>query len=175
MRPEIELEPLLKSQPSDINKLDDLEEGREGSSTIVEKNKHVFQLLKLAFCFSGLQLSYLSWGIVQEHIMTHQYKNGRFISSTFLVFANRLLALIVSLIIVVFQKSSNPELSVIKDVPFYYYAPASLSNTLSSWAQYEALKYVSFPTQVLSKSCKIIPVMLVSKLIMVLLYLHPID
>jgi hypothetical protein len=28
------------------------------------------------------------------------------------------------------------------------FAPSSLSNILSSWAQYEALKYVSFPTQV---------------------------
>ena len=49
-----------------------------------------------------------------------------------------------------------------KEAPYHYYAPASLSNSISSWAQYEALKYVSFPTQVLSKSCKVIPVMLVS-------------
>jgi adenosine 3'-phospho 5'-phosphosulfate transporter B2 len=49
----------------------------------------------------------------------------------------------------------------LKEAPFYSYAPSSISNSLSSWAQYEALKHVSFPTQVLSKSCKIIPVMLV--------------
>jgi adenosine 3'-phospho 5'-phosphosulfate transporter B2 len=53
----------------------------------------------------------------------------------------------------------------VKDAPFYMYCPASLSNSISSWAQYEALKYVSFPAQVLSKSCKIIPVMLVGILI----------
>ena len=45
--------------------------------------------------------------------------------------------------------------------PIYAYSPSSLSNSISSWSQYEALKYVSFPAQVLSKSCKIIPVMLV--------------
>ncbi|KAG8172270.1 hypothetical protein JTE90_025659 [Oedothorax gibbosus] len=36
---------------------------------------------------------------------------------------------------------------------------------MSSWFQYEALKYVSFPTQVLSKASKIIPVMIMSKII----------
>lgn len=43
----------------------------------------------------------------------------------------------------------------------FAYIPSSISNSVSSWAQYEALRYVSFPAQVLSKSCKIIPVMLV--------------
>lgn len=32
--------------------------------------------------------------------------------------------------------------------PLYKYAFCSLSNIMSSWCQYEALKYVSFPTQV---------------------------
>lgn len=36
---------------------------------------------------------------------------------------------------------------------------------LSSWCQYEALKYVSFPTQMLAKAFKMLPVMLVGKLI----------
>ena len=33
---------------------------------------------------------------------------------------------------------------------------------MSSWCQYEALKFISFPTQVLAKASKIIPVMLMS-------------
>ena len=49
--------------------------------------------------------------------------------------------------------------------PFYKYSFCSLSNILSSWFQYEALKYVSFPTQVLAKACKVIPVMLMGKAI----------
>ena len=35
--------------------------------------------------------------------------------------------------------------------PFYKYSFCSFSNILSSWFQYEALKFVSFPTQVLAK------------------------
>ena len=37
--------------------------------------------------------------------------------------------------------------------PLYKYSFCSVSNTLSSWCQYEALKFVSFPTQV-SKGSK---------------------
>ena len=116
--------------------------------------------IKLLFCFVGLQVSYVLWGINQEQLMTNEYKFGKFKSSAFCVFGNRFLALFISLAIVLFRRmtSSKPP----KEAPYYFYIPSSLSNSLSSWAQYEALKYVSFPTQVLSKSCKIIPVMLVS-------------
>jgi solute carrier family 35 (adenosine 3'-phospho 5'-phosphosulfate transporter), member B2 len=142
----------------------DLEDGKGNGGDDKAGNKKddspLNKMSKLIFCFIGLQISYVMWGVVQEHIMTHEYKMGKFKSSAFLVFANRFLALIISLLIYAWQRVfQNKQL---KDVPFYYYAPSSLSNTISSWAQYEALKYVSFPTQVLSKSCKIIPVMLVS-------------
>lgn len=49
--------------------------------------------------------------------------------------------------------------------PLYKYSYCSLSNIMSSWCQYEALKYVSFPTQVLAKASKIIPVMLMGKIV----------
>jgi adenosine 3'-phospho 5'-phosphosulfate transporter B2 len=102
------------------------------------------------------------WGLVQENLMTKEYKMGKFKSSAFCVFGNRFLALFISLAIVSFKRLNSAK--PVKEAPYYYYAPSSLSNSISSWAQYEALKYVSFPTQVLSKSCKIIPVMLVSNI-----------
>lgn len=115
--------------------------------------------LKLLFCFFGLQISYILWGLVQENLMTQKYKNGSFKSSAFCVFGNRFFALFISLAIVLIRKWRNTSSN--SEAPFYQYLPSSISNSVSSWAQYEALKYVSFPTQVLSKSCKIIPVMLV--------------
>jgi solute carrier family 35 (adenosine 3'-phospho 5'-phosphosulfate transporter), member B2 len=36
---------------------------------------------------------------------------------------------------------------------------------LSSWCQYEALSYVTFPTQTLSKSFKLVPIMLMGKML----------
>jgi len=161
----------------------DVEAGSSGSSSLInlndrandrgnskEKEKGVIYMstnkkLKLLFCFVGLQLSYILWGVVQENLMTQQYQNGSFKSSAFCVFGNRFLALFISLAIVIVRKwHSTATTSAIptgSEAPYYQYLPSSLSNSISSWAQYEALKYVSFPTQVLSKSCKIIPVMLV--------------
>lgn len=39
------------------------------------------------------------------------------------------------------------------DAPLYKFAFSSVSNIVSSVSQYEALKYVSFPTQVVAKPC----------------------
>lgn len=91
--------------------------------------------------------------------MTRSYDGDRFTNSQFLVFVNRVLALAVSGLYLglVPQK--------IQRAPFYKYSFASISNTLSSWCQYEALKFVSFPTQVLAKASKVIPVMLMGKIV----------
>ena len=101
----------------------------------------------------------MSRGVSQEQLMTREYTMGRFKSSAFCVFGNRFFALIIALLIVMYTRLTTTK--PIKEAPYYYYAPTSLSNSISSWAQYESLKFISFPTQVLSKSCKLIPVMLV--------------
>ena len=91
--------------------------------------------------------------------MTTSYNGEKFTNSQFLVFVNRILALIVagSYIAAVEQPKHR--------APFYKYSFSSISNTLSSWCQYEALKFVSFPTQVLAKASKVIPVMLMGKVV----------
>jgi adenosine 3'-phospho 5'-phosphosulfate transporter B2 len=107
-----------------------------------------YKYLSLLFCFVGLQLSYVTWGVVQERIMTKEYSMGKWTSAVFLVFNNRALALLISLVMVTYKRMTAKE--PLKEAPFYQYAPSSISNSISSWAQYEALKYVSFPTQVSS-------------------------
>nr|XP_019043781.1 hypothetical protein I302_08362 [Kwoniella bestiolae CBS 10118]OCF22711.1 hypothetical protein I302_08362 [Kwoniella bestiolae CBS 10118] len=49
--------------------------------------------------------------------------------------------------------------------PVYAYAPVSLFNFASTLCQYEALKYVSFTTQTLGASSKMVPVVLLGKLV----------
>lgn len=143
------------------------------------------KIVKAVICFAGLQCSYIAWGVVQEQLMTQEYGHGKkFTSSSFCVFGNRFFALIIALIIVVYQRYTGTDVgkrphntgNVVGDEkkshnmksmlpPFYAYAACAASNSLSSFAQYESLKYVTFPTQVLSKSCKIIPVMMVGILL----------
>lgn len=119
----------------------------------------------LMFCFFGLQGAYLTWGLLQERIMTFEYgatataKGEYFKNSQFLVFINRILAFIIG-IVVLFMKTQPPHTA-----PLYKYSYSSFSNVMSSWFQYEALKFVSFPTQVLAKASKVIPVMLMGKIV----------
>lgn len=131
-----------------------------------ESGSTVRQAVKLVICTAGLQASYLTWGVLQERVMTRSYganspgeEGERFKDSQFLVFMNRILALTVSgLWCVMFRQLRH-------GVPMYKYSFASLSNIMSSWCQYEALKYISFPTQVLAKASKVIPVMLMGKIV----------
>ncbi|XP_044753582.1 adenosine 3'-phospho 5'-phosphosulfate transporter 1 [Coccinella septempunctata] len=131
---------------------------------IVPKKSFWWRTFLLVFYFTGLQVSYLSWGIIQEKVMTQVYESsdGRmeyFGDSQFLVFVNRILAFLISGVILLCRKRCEHK------CPFYKYVFCSFSNIMSSWCQYEALKYVSFPHQVLAKAAKTIPVMLMGKLI----------
>jgi len=126
------------------------------------------QVLKFLFCFIGLQISYLTWGFMQELIMTTTFEktdrvpDGKFPSAAFCVFSNRFLAIIVAMISVKIRHGSVFNNNV---APLKAFAPCALSNTMSSWSQYASLRYVSFPVQTVFKSSKIIPVMAMGKVL----------
>ncbi|KAK6999982.1 adenosine 3p-phospho 5p-phosphosulfate transporter 1 [Biomphalaria glabrata] len=142
-----------------------LEEGGLKSSSASSKNDESFskQAMRLMVCFAGLQISYLTWGVLQERIMTIKFgteEDGEYFKdSQFLVFINRILAFIMALIVIMLQ-AQPPHTA-----PLYKYSFSSFSNIMSSWCQYEALKFVSFPTQVLAKASKVVPVMLMGKIV----------
>lgn len=124
--------------------------------------------IQLIVCVAGLQSSYVVWGVLQERIMTKTYltiqpdgsaSQQKFKNSQFLVFMNRILAMCFAGFYIMVTRQPRHK------APIYKYSYSSLSNILSSWCQYEALKFVSFPTQVLVKASKIIPVMLMGKVV----------
>ena len=90
------------------------------------------------FCFIGLQASYLTWGYVQEKVMTKEYSTGRFPSATFCVFSNRVLAVTVAWAVTMYKHGGKLNIPA----PLWVFAPCALSNTLSSFGQYQALHYV---------------------------------
>ena len=118
---------------------------------------------KFFVCFCGLQASYLTWGYMQELIMTTQFTptprvpSGKFPSAAFCVFSNRFLAVIVAAVAVRVKHGSVFHNNA---APLWAFTPCALSNTMSSWSQYASLKYVSFPVQTVFKSSKLVPVML---------------
>lgn len=126
------------------------------------------QAARFAFCFAGLQVSYLTWGYMQELIMTTTFEptpgapDGKFPSAAFCVFSNRFLAILVAIVAVRMRHGAVLENN---DAPLLAFAPCALSNTMSSWSQYASLRYVSFPVQTVFKSSKIIPVMIMGKVL----------
>jgi len=122
------------------------------------------EAMSVLFCGAGLIGSYATWGYLQEKIMTTNYvdsegNKGMYKNSQFLVFVNRILALFIALVVMNFQRQPRHK------APLFKYSYCSFSNIMSSWCQYEALKYVSFPTQVLAKASKVIPVMAMGKVV----------
>lgn len=115
---------------------------------------------RLAFCSAGLIVSFCLWGIVQERILTQQYDGDFFLNSYGLVFMNRLGGLLLSCFLMwYFDIEWFPSI-------LWEYSFPSVANMLSSWCQYEALKYVSFPVVMLTKAFKILPTLLMGKLLL---------
>ena len=107
-----------------------------GSDSTESDSKKTFA--KGIFCFVGLQTSYLTWGYMQELIMTTQFvptplsPKGLFPSATFCVFSNRFLAVILALALCRWKHG----VFGVGKAGWLSFAPCSASNTLSSWAQY---------------------------------------
>jgi len=82
------------------------------------------------------------------------YGGELFKASVFLVLCNRIFAvLFASTMCAVNQESP------VNKAPLWKYFAISLSNVAATTCQYEALKWVSFPVQMLGKSFKMMPVM----------------
>merc|ERR1719181_2572791 len=78
----------------------------------------------------------------------------KFTDSVFLVFCNRAVAFLFA-----FCMACGKGESVVNKAPMWKYLAVSFSNVYASTCQYEALKYVSFPVQMLGKTFKMMPVM----------------
>jgi len=103
----------------------------------------------------GIIITLGFYGVIQERIMSEPYDGGEFFRvSVFLVLCNRLVAIAYALGMI---KTKGEELT--NKAPLWKYLAISFSNVAATWCQYEALKFVSFPVQMLGKSFKMMPVM----------------
>jgi adenosine 3'-phospho 5'-phosphosulfate transporter B2 len=113
---------------------------------------------RVIFCAFGLNVCFCIWGLLQERLLTFPYGGEFFVYSYGLVFLARLGGLIMSGYLMYHYKVAWVS------TPLYEFAYPSVANMMSSWCQYEALKFVSFPTQMLAKAFKMLPVMLMGKI-----------
>lgn len=115
---------------------------------------------KLIIAVLGIYICYISYGICQEGVYEYRTINGEKFKATFFFLLIQCIAntLIGGIEMLLFGVSKNsPSLTSYSFVGLSYIIAMLFSN--------EALKYVSYPTQALGKSCKMIPVMLFGFLI----------
>ncbi|UJR37095.1 hypothetical protein I4U23_029799 [Adineta vaga] len=116
--------------------------------------------IKLVVSFLGIFISYLIFGIIQESIVKGIYgKNDKFTFILSLVFSLCIFNAIVSKIILIVRKSHRDT------TPSVMYAFVSFTYLFAMLSSNYALEFVSYPMQVLGKSAKPVPVMLLGVLL----------
>lgn len=122
---------------------------------------------QLAFCVAGLYFFFLTWGVLQERITTLDYvgldgTTGRFRFFLVLNLVQSVTCILVALLVLRLQKRTLGPRSwpVLRQ-----YAKVALSGCLGSPFGYESLRHINYPTMVLGKSCKLVPVMLMNFLV----------
>ncbi|XGW05951.1 hypothetical protein V3C99_016366 [Haemonchus contortus] len=139
----------------------------KGSQSVPETRNLLRDAILLLFFFAGIQCTLVMMGFLQERIITRGYQNSgngqldQFGDAQFLVFCNRVVAIVVCAIVLTLTWRRQPP----HVQPLYVHSFTSISNTMSTWCQYEALKYVSFPTQTICKTSKVVVTMLMGLLI----------
>lgn len=118
---------------------------------------------KLVFCSLGIFVCYFYYGILQEKITRTPYgeANEKFTFQKTLVMIQCIINTLLAFVVIQFtNKKNEPDRT-----PTLMYVWCSLSYMGAMLASNMALQYVNYPTQVLAKSCKPIPVMILGVLI----------
>ncbi len=130
------------------------------NAEVREESSQIGKYYKLGMFGLGLNICFVIWSILQERILKMEYGHKEFFTFTYgLVFLNRCFGLLVSSLLMHFAKLKWEKVNV------HEHALISLLNILSSWCQYESLKFVTMPTLMLSKALKLAPTMIVGKIL----------
>ncbi|KAK2080549.1 hypothetical protein QBZ16_000402 [Prototheca wickerhamii] len=117
----------------------------------------------LLFCVAGIYGAYLTQGVVQETLSTKRFgpEGRRFTHLPALNgFQSWACFLWAFVLINVFQRGHSEGLP-----PITAYCRPAISNSIGPALGMQALRYISYPAQVLAKSSKMIPVMLMGTLL----------
>ncbi|SPR00785.1 unnamed protein product (mitochondrion) [Plasmodiophora brassicae] len=122
---------------------------------------HAQDVLHLAGCTAGIYLCFLSFGWVQEKLYKtrHGADGALFTYTVFLVFCQCVCNTVTALVCRVVLGGASP-VEGRSRVPAKQYAMVAAAYIGAMLCSNQALRYVNYPTQVLGKSCKMIPVML---------------
>ncbi|KAI8914318.1 UAA transporter [Gorgonomyces haynaldii] len=115
--------------------------------------------LELPICIIGIYACFLTWGIVQEKLTKTLYGGKRF---QYFIFLNVCQALIASFVSYVYVSIRSKKLDALNKSILYKYLQLAVFHCTASPFGYAALKHIDYPTVILGKSCKLVPVMLMN-------------
>jgi len=111
--------------------------------------------LKLIVCVAGIFGSFSYFALKQEDLFKKTYADQKFKATFFMMVAERALnAFVAGFFLLVFGGSGCK-------IPISWISVSGGTQMFAMALSNEALKYVSYPTQVLGKSCKMVPVFLI--------------
>eukprot|EP00928_Gymnodinium_smaydae_P062058 TRINITY_DN459_c0_g1_i15.p1 TRINITY_DN459_c0_g1~~TRINITY_DN459_c0_g1_i15.p1 ORF type:complete len:679 (+),score=105.56 TRINITY_DN459_c0_g1_i15:53-2089(+) len=111
--------------------------------------------LKSLLIAGMLHVCFISYGILKEMLVTKDN-----ISSSVLVLSSRLMSIALAC---AYMLVSERRISL--GAPILSMSAFAFTNEASTWAGYEMLKYVSFPLQVMAKSVKMLPNMIMGRIV----------
>lgn len=126
-------------------------------------NMKASSVLGFVFCVSGIYGAYLTQGFVSEALSRRGYgpDGERFgYLNTLVGFQCMTCFLWAGALWLVLESRSRKQLP-----PFWAYAKASISNVVGPSCGLLALKNITYPAQVLAKSCKMVPIMIAGTLL----------
>lgn len=139
---------------------------KQGTASAIQPPPSQPSLLSLIVCVSGIYVSFLTWGLLQERITTTPYpvlQNSRDSSDEYFrypIFVNTIQALFaflsgsLYLLLTTGTWSALPSRAALPPLLL-----VSITTTLASPFGYASLAHVDYLTFVLAKSCKLLPVM----------------
>ncbi|CAH1772926.1 unnamed protein product [Owenia fusiformis] len=135
-----------------------------GSKEALERENYESKSkLKLFICASGILVCYFYYGIIQEMITKGKYGEGetqeKFTYTLALVFVQCIINAIFARATIAVTKPGEDK------TPIWFYISCSLTYLGAMLASNHSLQHVPYPTQVLGKSIKPIPVMILGVLL----------
>ena len=128
--------------------------------------------IRLVCCVGGIYFFFLTWGILQERIATiaYQQADGKLVKFSSFTLLNSLQSFTASVVAFLFIKFLQKQEGHLRKVVankslLFELGRVALSGCMASPFGYAALRHLSYPTMVLGKSCKLVPVMLMNILV----------
>ncbi|KAJ3342728.1 UDP-galactose transporter [Gonapodya sp. JEL0774] len=124
----------------------------------------------LAFCVAGVYVCFLTWGVLQERVTSAKYPDPRNPDAPpqkfkWFVFMNLIQSITATFSAFLFIRVRGLTIGSTSLGVVSQYARISFIHSLASPFGYAALKHIDYPTFILGKSCKLVPVILMGWLL----------